>query len=246
MSTTPAKRVAIITGAAEGIGRGIALRLAKDGFDLGVTSAHGSKVCIVLGDVSIEDDVRMLVETVVSELGGLYAMIANAGLGGTLCILHETPNEVLDKLINVHIKGTFFSYKYAAMQMIKQGIGGRIVGAASIASKKGVPDQAIYTATKFAVRGLTQSAAMDYAKYGINVNAYAPGAIDTKLLDALDEVQTARTGTPRGTFASSFPNLLGRNGRPEDVAKLVSFLVSDDSSFITGQSYLIDGGYCFD
>ncbi|OJT07059.1 Diacetyl reductase [(S)-acetoin forming] [Trametes pubescens] len=152
-STPETKRVAIITGAAEGIGRAIALRLAKDGFDLGlfdlprakerleavaeeVRTAHGARVVHVYGDVSKEDDVRTLVETVVQELGSVYAMIANAGI----CInqvLHETTSEDADKLLDINVKGTFYSFKYAAIQMIKQGTGGRLVGAASIAGKRG-------------------------------------------------------------------------------------------------------------
>ncbi|RDX44126.1 acetoin reductase family protein [Lentinus brumalis] len=266
-TTDSTRRVAIITGAAEGIGRGIASRLAKDGLDLGLfdlpraetrlqelaetlKKEYGTKVTTVYGDVSKEDDVKRLVETVVQEHGSLYAMIANAGVAINR-VLHETPTEELDRLLNINVKGTFFSYKYAAIQLIKQGTGGRIIGAASIASKKGIALHSAYCATKFAVRGLTQSAAMDYGKYGITVNAYAPGAIETPLLHGLDEYHTKLNGQPPGTWSNSFSNLLGRNGQPEDVAKLVSFLVSDDAAFITGEwyrkiAYLVDGGTCFD
>ncbi|KAI8986305.1 acetoin reductase family protein [Trametes punicea] len=250
------RRVAIVTGAAEGIGRGIAQRLAKDGFDLGlfdlprtqerleglaqdIKNEFGARVVTVYGDVSKEEDVKRLVETIVEKLGSLYAMVANAGISMHR-VLHETPTEEMDKVIGVNFKGTFFSYKYAAMQMIKQGTGGRIVGASSIAGKKGIAEQAVYSGTKFAIRGMTQCAAMDYGKYGITVNAYAPGVLDTPLMGYLDEYHTSKTGQPKGSWTQSFhtANVLQRLGKPEDVAKLVSFLVSDDAAFITG-AYLL-------
>ncbi|KAI9058871.1 acetoin reductase family protein [Trametes sanguinea] len=265
MSTSSSsRRVAIITGAAEGIGRGIAQRLAKDGLDLGlfdlprsqqkmeelaeeIRKEYGVRVVNVYGDVSKEEDVKRLVDTVVQELGSLYAMIANAGISINR-VLHETPTEEMDKVINVNFKGTFFCYKYAAIQLIKQGKGGRIVGASSIAGKKGLAEQTVYSGTKFAIRGMTQCAAMDYGKYGITVNSYAPGVIETPLMDYLDEYHTSQEGRPRGSWTKSFESacVLGRLGKPEDVAKLVSFLVSDDAAFITGQTYLVDGGICFD
>ncbi|KAI0682255.1 acetoin reductase family protein [Earliella scabrosa] len=264
MDSTTQKRVAIITGAAVGIGRAIALRLAQDGLDLGlfdlptsrdslqalaedIRKLHGARVVTVYGDVSIEDDVKRLVETVVHELGGLYAMVANAGID-IIHTLHEFPTETVDRMININIKGVFFSYKYAAIQLIKQGQGGRMIGAASIASKIGSPGQAIYCATKFAVRGMTQCAAMDYGKYGITVNAYAPGATETPLMDRLDDEQAAVNAQPKGAHKQKLAarGILKRLGQPEDVAKLVSFLASDDAAFITGQSYIVDGGICFD
>ncbi|KAI0629961.1 acetoin reductase family protein [Trametes polyzona] len=265
MSTsTSNKRVAIVTGAAEGIGRGIALRLAKDGLDLGLfdlprsqekleslaqelRKEFGTRVVTVYGDVSKEEDVKRLVDTVVQELGSLWAMIANAGISINR-VLHETPTEEIDRVLGVNFKGTFFCFKYAAIQLIKQGKGGRLLGASSIAGKKGLPEQALYSSTKFAIRGMTQCAAMDYGKYGITVNSYAPGVIETPLMDYLDEYHTSRAGQPKGSWTKSFNSLsvLGRNGKPEDVAKLVSFLVSEDAAFITGQTYLVDGGICFD
>ncbi|KAI0330342.1 acetoin dehydrogenase [Cubamyces sp. BRFM 1775] len=258
------KRVAIITGAAEGIGKATAIRLAKDGFDLGlfdlpraqerlevvaedIRKDYGARVVNVYGDVSKEDDVKRLVDIVVQELGSVYAMIANAGI----CInrtLHETTTEQADKLLDINVKGTFYSFKYAALQMIKQGGGGRLVGAASIAGKRGFPEHALYSASKFAVRGIVQSAALDYGPYGITVNAYAPGACETSLLRGVDEYFAGKNGQPQGTYMEMFSSnsALKRLAQPEDIANLVSFFLSDNASYITGQSYLVDGGSCFD
>ncbi|KAI0777685.1 acetoin dehydrogenase [Trametes elegans] len=250
---TESKRVAIITGASVGIGRAIAFRLAGDGYDLGlfdlpraregleavaedIRKTHGARVVNVYGDVSKEDDVKNLVDTVVKELGSLYAMIANAGIA--ICeVLHETTTEQSDKLIDINIKGTFYSFKYAAIQLLKQGNGGRLVGAASIAGKRGYAEHGMYSASKFAVRGIVQSAALDYGPHGITVNAYAPGACETDLLSGVDEHFAGRTGKPKGSYMEVFSNAsaLKRNGKPDDIAKLVSFFVSDNASYITGE-----------
>ncbi|KAM5537130.1 hypothetical protein V8D89_009276 [Ganoderma adspersum] len=252
MASASTKRVAIITGAAQGIGRSIALRLGRDGLDLGlfdlpeckdlleelatsIRQEHGTRIVTVYGDVSVDDDVKRLVDTTTQELGDLYAMIANAGTAN-VASLHETTTEMYDKLMNVNVRGVFHSYKYAAIRLIEQGKGGRMIGAASTAGKRGVPDQPVYSATKFAIRGLTQAAARDYGKYGITVNAYAPGAVMTPLMTMVDEMHSARTGQPKGTWSGTrSTNALEKYGQPEDIAKLVSFLVSDDAGFITGE-----------
>ncbi|KAI9063635.1 acetoin dehydrogenase [Trametes sanguinea] len=263
-ATSESKRVAIVTGAAEGIGRGIALRLAKDGYDLGlfdlpraeqkltavaeeIRSTYGARVSTVYGDVSQEEDVKRLVDTVVQELGSLYAMIANAGI----CInraLHETTTEQSDKLLDINVKGTFYSFKYAAIQLIKQGKGGRLVGASSIAGKRGFAEHAMYCASKFAVRGIIQCAALDYGEHGITVNAYAPGACDTALLAGVDEYFSERKGQPKGSYMEVFStgSALKRLAQPRDIANLVSFFLSDDAGFVTGQTWLVDGGSVFD
>ncbi|KAI0693943.1 acetoin reductase family protein [Cerioporus squamosus] len=264
--TSSAKRIAIVTGAAQGIGRAITRRLAKDGLNLGLFDLPGCKemleelasgirmefdvkVVTFYGDVSVESDVKQLVDTVVRELGGLYAMIANAGTGKSY-ELHETPTDVVDKVIDVNIKGTFFCYKYAAIQLIKQGKGGRMISASSLGGKTGHPGHAVYCATKFAICGLTQSAAMDYGKHGITVNSYAPGAVDTPLISQIDEDVCARQGLPKGSWSSAVlqnqNSALGRVAQPADIASVVSFLVSDDAAFITGQSLSVDGGLRFD
>ncbi|KAG6887316.1 hypothetical protein C0995_016222 [Termitomyces sp. Mi166 len=198
--------VALVTGASKGIGRSIALRLAKDGFDVGINDvpaaregleslkaqmkAMGRKSSLAVGDVSVQTSVENVVKTVVNDLGRLDVMVANAGI----CRAHaitETEVEEWDKLFAVNGRGVFLCYKYAAMQMIKQGQGGRIIGASSLAGRRGLSDPegllgeanlAAYSATKFAVRGLTQAAAKEWGRHGITVNSYCPGVIETDII----------------------------------------------------------------
>ncbi|KAG5636435.1 hypothetical protein H0H81_008078 [Sphagnurus paluster] len=188
--------VAIVTGAARGIGRAIALRLAKDGYDIGLNdipaaaqalgtvqneiASLGRRSHIVLGDVSVPENVTNIVSDTVENLGQLNVMVANAGII-RLSPLIETEVSEWDKLFSVNARGTFLCYKYAALQMIKQGKGGRIIGASSILGRKGNPGTSAYGATKFAIRGLTQAAAQEWGAHGITVNAYCPGVVETEM-----------------------------------------------------------------
>jgi len=258
------QRVALVTGAGQGIGRAIALRLARDGFDIAISdiptnrprlqeTSHqikqqtGRRSIEIYADVSQEDDVRQMIDRVCNELGGLDVMIANAGIA-ILEPLVESNLSTWEKTFAINVHGVMFCYKYAAKAMIKQGRGGRLIAACSIAGKRGDPNSAAYCASKFAVRGLSQSAAIELAPYGINVNCYAPGAIHTEFLDRVDEKYTTEEGKPPGSYikkrAEAIP--LGRVGQPEDVSGLVSWLAGPDSKFVTGQSITVDGGTIFD
>jgi len=245
------KRVAIVTGAASGIGKAIALRLANDGYNIALNDLPGSldklkevadlasqysiDTILVPGDVSSEADVEKMVDDTVKHFGGLDAMIANAGMmeRQPLTVL-EITTEQWDRIFAVNARGTFLCYKYAVRQMIQQGRGGRIIGASSVSGLRGSPLWPHYSATKFAVRGLTQAVAQEVGKHGITVNAYAPGLINTPMSEAI------LTSTLREAFKARTP--LGYEGQPEDVANVVSFLVSENAGYITGQAIPVNGG----
>ncbi|KAJ7259100.1 acetoin reductase family protein [Mycena haematopus] len=255
---TPRKGVALVTGAAQGIGRSIALRLADDGFDIAVndiSTNHSNLETLVeeiraigrassqhLADVSQEEQVKAIFEQVVEQHAGLDVVVANAGVIGKPAVsFTEIPVEEWDRVMNINARGTFLCYKYAGIQMIKQGRGGRIIGASSVAGKQGrVPGP--YAASKFAVRGLTQAAALEFGAHGITVNAYAPGCIDTPLLSV-----ASVTGDPSDIIKRNIAaSPLKRIGTPADVSNLVAFLVSKESQFITGQTISVNGGTWFD
>ena len=255
-------RVALVTGGARGIGRGIALRLAGDGLDVAVADladmraeaegvaeeirAAGRRSTAIDVDVSDAGQVDGMVATTVEELGRLDVMVANAGIAQVAPLLEVTPED-FDRLIAVNLRGVFLCYTAAASQMIRQAQGGKIIGAASIAAHKGFAMLGHYSASKWAVRGLTQSAAQEWAQYGITVNAYCPGIVGTKMWDYIDEKLAAAQGLEKGEAIQKFSELitLGRVETPEDVAAFVSYLASPDSDYMTGQSVLIDGGVLF-
>ncbi|KAF8575484.1 acetoin reductase family protein [Ramaria rubella] len=256
-------RVAIITGAAQGIGRGIALRLAADGLDIVVTDvpsnaerleevvsairAQGRKAVGVTGDASVEADVQNLVQLAVTELGSVDVFVANAGIM-LWCSLLDTTLDQWDHLMNINARGVFLAYKTAAKQMIKQGRGGRIIGACSTAGKRAAPKMGVYSGSKFFVRGLTQAAAQEWGQYGITVNAYAPGVIDTPMVQTLAADLKVNHEDPTGEWLENFRKSAAVKslGYPEDIAALVSYLASEESKFVTGQAINVNGGTVFD
>lgn len=262
MERNGSARVALVTGAARGIGRGIALRLAADGLDVAVNDigansdqlddvaeeirATGRRSATIIADVSQPDEVERMVASVADELGRLDVMVANAGIAQVKPLLEVTPED-FDGLMAVNLRGVFLCYKAAAQQMIRQGGGGKIIGAASIAAHKGFAMLGHYSASKWAVRGLTQAAAQEWAEHGITVNAYCPGIVGTAMWEQIDAELGGYMGLGKGEALEQFSQLiaLGRVETPEDVACFVSYLASKDSDYMTGQSVMIDGGVLF-
>ncbi len=255
-------RVAIVTGGARGIGRGIALRLAADGLDVAVADlpamreeadavadevrAAGRRAAAIDVDVSDAEQVDAMIRRTVDELGRLDVMVANAGVAAVAPLLEVSADD-FDWLMSINLRGVFLCYTAAARTMIEQGDGGKIIGAASIAAHKGFSLLGHYSASKFAVRGLTQAAAQEWAEHGITVNAYCPGIVGTKMWELIDERLGERMGLEKGEALTRFSELItmGRVETPEDVASFVSYLASGDSDYMTGQSVLIDGGVLF-
>ncbi|KAK0451678.1 NAD(P)-binding protein [Armillaria borealis] len=252
-------RVALVTGAGQGIGRAIALRLASDGFDvalndlqaneanlvsaLAAVEAIGRKGCYIFADVSQETEVEEMISKVVEELGGLDVMVCNAGISIMKSIFNTTAED-FDRITSVNLRGTFLCYKHAGKQMVTQGKGGRIIGACSGTGKKGQPLFSAYAASKFGIRGLTQVAALEFGPHGISVNAFAPGPVKTPMYDHFETI----IGTPEGVLEQELNKTaaLGRIALPEDIAVVVSFLASKETSLITGQTINVDGGIVFD
>jgi meso-butanediol dehydrogenase/(S,S)-butanediol dehydrogenase/diacetyl reductase len=256
-----ARRSALVTGAARGIGRAIAERLAADGLGVSVADLPSSKEeidAVVAGltgtsaalglsvDVSDADSVEAAVAAHVEHFSGLDVMVANAGIAVTAPLL-ETTAEQWQLAMDVNLKGVLHCYQSAARQMIAQGRGGRLIAAASVAAHRGGKWQGAYSASKFGVRGLTQSVAQELAPYQITVNVYSPGVVHTPMWEGIDAEMSRRRGTELGTemagMVAGIP--LGRLETPYDVAGVVSFLASPDAGYVTGQSIVVDGGMWF-
>lgn len=253
-------KVALVTGGGQGIGLAIALRLAKDGFAVAVVDFNhetaknvaeeinhaGGRAIAQLADVSNRDQVFAAVEAATKQLGGFDVIVNNAGIAPTTLIEDITP-EIVDKVYNINVKGVIWGIQAAIKAFKSQGHGGKIINACSQAGHVGNPELAIYSSSKFAVRGLTQTAARDLAPLGITVNAYCPGIVKTPMWEEIDRQVSAAAGQPVGYGTQEFAKniTLKRLSEPEDVAGCVSYLAGPDSDYMTGQSLLIDGGMVF-
>ena len=246
-------RSAMVTGAARGIGRAVAERLAADGLAVSVIDLTGAEeAAAAVGgpahhlDVTDPDQVDAAVAAHVERFGGLDVMVANAGVAVTAPLL-ETTDEQWRRTFEVNVLGVVHCYRAAARQMIDQGRGGRLIGAASVAAHRAGKWQSAYSASKFAVRGLSQSLAQELAEHGITVNVYSPGVVQTPMWESIDDALATRKGTAPGSelagMVAGIP--LGRLETPADVAGVVSFLASPDAGYVTGQSIVVDGGMWF-
>ncbi|WP_216827364.1 SDR family NAD(P)-dependent oxidoreductase [Alkalihalobacterium elongatum] len=240
-------KVAIVTGGSSGIGEytvremvneGASVVIADINDELGNTLAKEltndeTKVVYHHVDVTNEDHVAAVVKRAVDEFGKLDIMFCNAGIG-SMGKSHELSMEDWNRTISINLDGVFLSAKHAIRAMKENGGGGSIINTASILGHVGQASTAAYNAAKGGVVNLTRGLAVEYAKNNIRVNSVCPGYIDTPMLNQVDDAMKKH-------LISLHP--LGRLGKPEEIAKAVVFLASDDASFITGENLMVDGGY---
>ncbi|CCO29760.1 (R,R)-butanediol dehydrogenase / diacetyl reductase [Rhizoctonia solani AG-1 IB] len=253
-------QVAIVTGAAQGLGKAIAIKLASEGYSIVISDLptkqesltstlqdikdiHKShpqsgslSVLHIECDVTDEAQVDSLVNTTVTQFGRLNVMVANAGIIKSAPLL-DTTTDMIDSIHAVNVKGLFYCYRAAARAMMASG-GGRIIGACSVAGKLPIPYLGAYVMSKHAVRGLTHTAAQEWGAHGITVNAYAPGMIDTNM--------SSHEYAPG--FEQKALDIIAthKKSTPEHVAGIVAFLVSPSAANINGQCISVDGGWNFD
>ena len=260
MTRTDNGKIALVTGAGQGIGQAIAERLHADGFRVAVADLNteaAQTVADSLGgaengslavhvNVADRDSVFAAVEAARTRFGGFDVMVNNAGIARPSPIEEITP-ESIEELFSVNFNGVVWGIQAATKAFRDLGHGGKIISAGSQAGHIGNPEIALYSASKFALRGLTQTAARDLAQYDITVNIFAPGVVRTPLMDDWAKKTAEATGQSEDWAWEQFSKgiTLGRLSEAEDVAAVVSFLSGPDSNYITGQSIVVDGGMVF-
>jgi D-sorbitol dehydrogenase (acceptor) len=247
-------KIAVVTGAARGIGRAICERYVAEGafvFVTDVNEAKAASVASALGtsatalglDVTSQTSINAMIAAVVAQQGRLDILVNNAGIFD-LAPIAEITRESYRKVFAVNVEGLLFTLQAGARQMIAQGHGGKIINLASRAGRRGEPLVAVYCASKAAVISITQSAGLDLINHGINVNAIAPGVVDNEHWDHVDSLFARYEGLAPGEkkriVAASVP--IGRMARPEEIGGLAVFLASADADYIVAQTYNIDGG----
>ena len=251
-------KVAVITGATGGIGSAAArlftdegarvalVDLDEDALRETVRSIGEDKASYTVADVTQPDQTQAYIDAAVDRWGGIDVLLANAGIEGVLSHITDYPIDIFDRVMAVNVRGVWLGVKYAVPAMRERG-GGSIVITSSTAGIGGTPEMSPYGASKHAVIGLMRTAALEYAPDGIRVNTVNPAPIETRMMRSIEEMRVAAmddskvtTDVIKQAAADRLP--LQRYGEPEEVARLMLFLSSDDSSFCTGGVYMVDGG----
>lgn len=246
----------IITGAGSGLGQAVAQRLASEGANLVLVDMNtdgleatkqlihqdnaDAKLELVTADVTTEDDVKKYVDTAVSTFGKIDGFFNNAGIEGKQNLTEDFGYEEFSKVVAVNLNGVFLGMQYVLKQMHEQGHGS-IVNTASVGGIRGVGNQSGYAASKHGVVGLTVNSAREYGEFGVRINAIAPGAIMTAMVEnSLKQLDPDNPEEAGKQFVQANP--MKRFGKPEEVAGLVTFLMSEDAGFINGTVVPVDGG----
>ena len=245
-----ANKVALVTGGGSGIGRAISIAFAKKGAKVAIVGRTrekiietqkmiqklGGEAIAIQADVSLAKQVRQMIQTTIDHFGRLDFACNAAGIGGKLVPVADVTEEDFDLTMTINLKGVWLCMKYQIQQMLKQGFGGVIVNVSSINGLQGSPNAAIYSASKSGVIHLTKSAAIEYAQSNIRINAICPGAIQTPMLEQVFH----NTGMSPSHYEAQIP--LNRIGDPFDIAHSVTWLCSDEASYVTGHVMIVDGG----
>ena len=249
-------KIAIVTGASQGIGRAITLRLAREGAslvigDIDIEAAEkvarevrdgGTEALVVEVDVTKAEEVNKVIEEIAEKFGRIDILVNNAGIS-SMALVVDLKEKDWDANMKVNAKGVFLCSRAVARQMIKQK-SGKIINNASLAAKRGALFLGHYSASKFAVLGLTYTMALELAPYGITVNAVCPGIVETGMIRREwkweGDLRGMTADQVREEVLSTIP--LGRLAQPEDIAAVVAFLASKDADYMTGQALNINGG----
>ncbi len=243
-------KVALVTGGTSGIGRAAAIAYAKEGAKVVVAGrraaegeetvrlvrAQGREALFVPTDVAQEAQVKNLIGRTLEQFGRLDFAFNNAGIEQEPTPFLEQDEETYDRVMDINVKGVWLSMKYEIQAMLKTG-GGSIVNTSSGAGVIGMPDMEIYVASKHAVIGLTKSAALEFGKQGVRVNAILPGVVETEMFERF----VGEKSELRAQMTAMHP--IGRIGKPEEIAEAAIWLSSSKSSFVTGHSLMVDGGF---
>lgn len=248
METPFKNKVALITGGTSGIGKATAIAFAKKGAKVVVVDKNedsealyfikkiAEKMLFIQCDISNSTEVKLMIEKIITTFGRLDYAFNNAGIEGRVAITAACSEENWDNTLNINLKGIWLCMKYEIPEMLKHHKG-VIINCASVAGLVGFYGSPAYVASKHGVIGLTKTAALEYAKEGIRINAVCPGIIDTPMIDRI----TKNNKETEKQFAKMEP--VGRFGSPEEIANAVIWMCSDEASFVTGHPMVIDGGF---